>query len=48
VIRGWNETAPSRGKNLTTKARLSHQKQAPYWNQNGLKDEPLRAEIGLQ
>ncbi|MFK8162253.1 MAG: hypothetical protein AB8H12_07285 [Lewinella sp.] len=47
IIRGWNETAPSRGKSLTTKARLSHQKRAPYWSQNGVKDEPLRAEIGL-
>jgi hypothetical protein len=48
VIRGWNETAPSRGKSLTTTARLSHQKRAPYWSQNGVKDEPLRAEIGLE
>ncbi|WP_020570228.1 hypothetical protein [Neolewinella persica] len=47
IIRGWDETAPSRGKSLITKARLSHQKRAPYWNQNGVKDEPLRADLGL-
>jgi hypothetical protein len=47
VIRGWKESYPSRGKNLTTVAKLSHQVLAPYWSQNGVKDEPLRAALGL-
>jgi hypothetical protein len=48
TISGWDETYPSRGKILTTKARLTHQKMAPYWNQNSVADEGLRAEIGLE
>lgn len=47
IIRGWKESYPSRGKNLTTTARLSKQVRAPYWSQNGVKDEPLRADLGL-
>lgn len=48
TITGWNETYPSRGKSLLTKARLTHQTRAPYWNQNSVADEGLRAEIGLR
>ena len=48
VIRGWLETYPSRGKSLTTTARLTHQTRAPYWSQNSASDEPLRATLGLE
>jgi hypothetical protein len=48
TITGWNETYPERGKNLVTKARLTHQKRAPYWSQNSVANEGLRAEIGLE
>jgi len=48
VIRGWNETYPSRGKALTTTAKLTHQVRAPYWGQNTVADEPRRAALGLQ
>lgn len=48
VISGWEETYPSRGKTLVTKAHLTHQVRAPYWNQNSVADEGLRAEIGLK
>lgn len=47
VIRGWTETYPDRGTLLTTTAKLTHQKLAPYWSQNGVDDEGLRTEIGL-
>ncbi len=48
TITGWDETYLNRGKSLVTKARLTHQKRAPYWNQNSVADEGLRAEIGLE
>lgn len=47
IIRGWTETYPSRGKSLTTTAKLAKQVRAPYWSQNGVKDEPLRVNLGL-
>lgn len=47
VIRGWKETYPSRGKNLSTTAKLTHQVRAPYWNQNSVADESRRASLGL-
>lgn len=47
VIRGWTEIYPSRGNTLTTLARLSKQKRAPYWSQNKVSDAPLRAELDL-
>ncbi|TXF91352.1 hypothetical protein FUA23_01250 [Neolewinella aurantiaca] len=48
VISGWEETYPGRDNALVTKARLTHQKRAPYWKQNSVADEELRAEIGLK
>lgn len=48
TITGWNETYPARGRALTTTARLTHQKRAPYWEQNSVADEGLRKEIGLE
>ena len=48
TITGWNETYPERGRSLVTKARLTHQKRAPYWSQNSVADEGLRADIGLE
>ena len=47
VIRGWTETYPSRGKELTTTARLTHQVRAPYWQQNKVADDERRATLGL-
>jgi len=47
VVRGWTETYPSRGKTLTTVARLSHQVRAPYWSQNSVADQEKRASLGL-
>lgn len=48
VIRGWNETINSRGRDLTTTARLTHQVKEPYWSQNGLADQSRRAALGLE
>lgn len=47
IIRGWTETYPSRGKKLTTVARLSHQVRAPYWSQNSVADREKRSPLGL-
>lgn len=47
VVRGWTETYPSRGKKLTTVARLSHQVRAPYWSQNSVADGEKRSALGL-
>lgn len=47
TITGWDDTFFSRGKSQATKARLTHQLQSPYWSQNSVADEALRAEIGL-
>lgn len=48
VIRGWKETFPSRGKSLTSTAKLTHQVRAPYWKQNAVADETRRASLGLE
>ena len=48
VIRGWTETYPSRGKTLTTVAKLTKQAIEPYWSQNSLADGYRRAELGLE
>ena len=48
VIRGWNETIKSRGQELTTTARLTHQVKAPYWSQNSVADRGKRANLGLK
>lgn len=47
VIRGWDETISSRGKELTTTARLTHQVKEPYWSQNSIADQSRRAALGL-
>ncbi|MBB4080715.1 hypothetical protein GGR28_003350 [Lewinella aquimaris] len=47
IIREWTETYPSRDTVLTTTATLREQKLEPYWQLNGTKDAPLRAELGL-
>ncbi len=47
VIRGWTETYPSRGKQLTTVATLEKQLTAPYWSQNSLADGEKRKYLGL-
>lgn len=47
ILRGWTETYPSRGKKLTTVARLSHQIRAPYWSQNSVADREKRRTLGL-
>ena len=47
TIRGWTETYPSRGRSLTTTARLTHQVRAPYWQQNATADDGRRASLGL-
>lgn len=48
VIRGWTETYPSRGKTLTTVAKLTKQAMEPYWSQNSVADGYRRAELGLE
>ena len=49
-IMGWYETFPSAfdGKQRTTSAILKTQKMLSYWNQNRLKDQYLRDELGLR
>jgi len=47
IVRGWSETYPSRGRKLTTVARLSHQVRAPYWSQNSVADGEKRRALGL-
>jgi hypothetical protein len=46
-IRGWTETYPSRGKVLTTVAKLTHQVREPYWSQNSVADQGRRKDLGL-
>lgn len=47
VIRGWTETINSRGKTLTTTARLTHQTREAYWSQNSVADQDKRTSLGL-
>lgn len=50
AILGWMDTYPSvfDKKLRTTIAKRTHSLLSPYWSKNGLADEKLRAEIGLE
>lgn len=48
VIRGWTESVTSRGKSLTSVAKLTHQAREPYWSQNSVADQGRRAALGLE
>ncbi|GAA4835376.1 hypothetical protein [Algivirga pacifica] len=47
IIRGWEEVTTSGGKQMRNKAELQKQLWTPYWNQNAVKDESLRKQLGL-
>ena len=46
-IVGWTETYPSKGRELTTTARLTHQVLDDYWSHNSVADSMRRVELGL-
>lgn len=47
TIEGWTETFPSRGRELTTVAKLKKQVLEPYWEQNRPEFVAQRKELGL-
>ena len=46
-ITAFEETLQSRGKTLTTKAKLKESMQLDYWNKNNNEDTKYRTELGL-
>lgn len=47
AIAGWEETYPSRGKTLTTRATKTEQIRSDYWSHNAPGDSTLRKELGV-
>lgn len=47
-ILGWKETTISRGKKLSTIAKLRKSMRLDYWNKNGVEDLPLRDSLMLK
>ena len=49
-IAGWTERYPSAfdGQIRTTTARRTHVMLEDYWNHNGLQDQPMRQELGIE
>jgi len=47
AIAGWEETYPSRGKTLTTRATKTEQVRSDYWSHNAPVDTTLRKELGV-
>lgn len=48
AIESWEETYPSRGQMLTTRATLNKRIFLDYWGRNSLADEALRDTLGLR
>ncbi len=48
AIAGWEETYPSRGKVLTTRAVKTEQIRSDYWSHNAPGDTTLRNELGVK
>ena len=48
AIVGWEETYPSRGKALTTRATRTQQIRSDYWSHNAPADTTLRKQLGVQ
>ncbi len=48
AIAGWEETYPSRGKTLTTRAVKMEQIRLDYWSHNAPGDTTLRKELGIK
>ncbi|GHB51750.1 hypothetical protein [Persicitalea jodogahamensis] len=48
AIAGWEETYPSRGKVLTTRAVKTEQIRSDYWSHNSPGDTTLRNELGVK
>ncbi len=48
VIAGWEETYPSRGKVLTTRATRTEQIRSDYWSHNAPTDTTLRNKLGIK
>lgn len=48
AIVGWEETYPSRGKVLTTRATRTKQVRSDYWSHNAPGDTTLRKQLGVR
>ena len=48
AIVGWEETYPSRGKVLTTRATRTQQVRSDYWSHNAPGDTTLRNQLGVR
>lgn len=48
AIAGWEETYPSRGKTLTTRAVKTEQIRSDYWSHNAPGDTTLRNQLGVK
>lgn len=48
AIAGWEETYPSRGKVLTTRATRTQQVRSDYWSHNAPGDTTLRNQLGVR
>jgi len=48
TIAGWEETYPSRGKELTTRATKTEQIRSDYWSHNAPGDTTLRNQLHVK